>query len=311
MDGLPPVFIERLRQIIPQKYIASSLKTFSAKKNLAVRINTLKINKNALIAQLQEKNIRFKEISWCREALILEGATAQDPALAGFFQQGFLYAQSLSSLLPVLALDPKPGEAVLDFCAAPGSKTTQMAALMHNQGTITAVENIKGRFFKLKSVLSLMNAENVTCKLTDARRFRPWELFDKILVDAPCSSEGRFSVHDKKSCAFWSPRKIKEMSHKQKGILLAAGRLLKAGGILVYSTCTFAPEENEGVIGWFLGKTGNQFEVVPVDFPDIQRYPALGVWQGKKIDPQIQNSLRILPTKTMEGFFITKLARKW
>jgi len=310
MDDLPFVFIERLRQIIPKKHIAVSLKTFSTPKNLSVRINTLKINKNTLIEQLKEKHIRFKEISWCKEALVLNNVTAQDLALTEFFQQGFLYAQSLSSMLPALILNPGPGENILDFCAAPGSKTTQMAALMKNEGSIVAVENIRPRFFKLKSVVSLLGVENVSCKLTDARWFKSRELFDKILVDAPCSSEGRFSIHNKKSYAFWSPRKIKEMSHKQKGILLAASRLLKSGGTLVYSTCTFAPEENEGVIRWFLKKNEKQFEVKKIDFAGIKTYPAISTWEKREFNPQVQNCLRVLPAENMEGFFITKLERK-
>ena len=133
--------------------------------------------------------------------------------------------------------------------------------------------------------------------------------FDKILVDAPCSSEGRFKIADKKTFAYWSLRKIKEMVHKQRGLLLNASRLLKPGGTLVYSTCTFAPEENEGVVNWLLKKTAGALKVEPVLLDDVVSYPAVEEWEGKIFNPAVRNCFRVLPTSEMEGFFITKIVK--
>ena len=106
---------------------------------------------------------------------------------------------------------------------------------------------------------------------TDGRRLRAHDgLYDRILVDAPCSCEGRFIINEPKSFAYWSVRKIKEMSHKQKGLLLNASRLLGPGGILVYATCTFAPEENEEVVDWFLRKTDGRFELTPIRIDGVR-----------------------------------------
>jgi len=212
--------------------------------------------------------------------------------------------------LPVLVLDPRGGENILDMCAAPGSKTTQMAALMQNQGTIVAIEAVRNRYYKLKAVTSLLGVENVIFKLMDGRSYRAREqLFDKILVDAPCSCEGRFKVEDPKTYRYWSLRKIREMTRKQKGLLLNASRLLKPEGRLVYATCTFAPEENEEVLNWLLKKTAGTIRVDKIHIKDISAYPARQQWQGKTFDRQIENCLRILPDEKMEGFFIAKLQK--
>jgi 16S rRNA (cytosine1407-C5)-methyltransferase len=138
------------------------------------------------------------------------------------------------------------------------------------------------------------------------RRLREEAPFDRILVDAPCSCEGRFIIHEPKSFAYWSLRKIKEMSHKQKGLLLNASRLLAPDGVLVYATCTFAPEENEEVVDWFLRKTDGRFELTPMQIEGVKTYPCLTQWHKRSYDLRIRNAVRILPDERMEGFFIAK-----
>ena len=306
--SVPALFLERLKRILGEDlYSLYGIKGFEYDKLVTVRINLLKISIKEIEEILKNLGIAFRPVSWYPQALVLENITSQELGQTGLLDKGFLYSQALSSLLPVFILDPKPGERVLDLCAAPGSKTTQIAALMNNEGQIVAVENIRGRFYKLKSVLSLLGAEIVNVKMMDGRRYRDTEGFDKILVDAPCSSEGRFKTADKKSYAYWSLRKIKEMVHKQRGLLLSASRLIRPGGTLVYSTCTFAPEENEGVINWFLKKSGGAFKVEPIALDEVVRYPAVGEWEERIYDPDVKNCF--LPTKEMEGFFIAKLVK--
>ena len=172
------------------------------------------------------------------------------------------------------------------------------------------VEAIRQRYYKLRSVVEQMGAANIALKIMDGRRFKCDQLFDKILVDAPCSSEGRFHMDHPKTFAYWSPRKIKEMVRKQRGLLLSASRLLKPGGVMVYSTCTFAPEENEGVVDWLLRKTQGSLDMEAMDLKDIPHYPCLPEWQEKVFDPRVQRCLRILPENGMEGFFIAKFVKE-
>ena len=144
----------------------------------------------------------------------------------------------------------KGEEYILDLGAAPGSKTLQLAELMGNQGRIWAVESVRGRFFRLRDNLARHGAENVQIHLADGTRIwrRHSERFDRVLLDAPCSSEGRFHADAPKTYAYWSQKKIAEASRKQRRLCYSAVQCLKPGGVLVYSTCTFAPEENEAII---------------------------------------------------------------
>ena len=161
--------------------------------------------------------------------------------------------------------------------------------------------------------MSLLGASRAACYQTDARTFSPkTQAFDKILLDAPCSAEGRFSVHEPKSLGYWSIRKIHEMAYKQKGLLLHASRLLKPEGRLIYSTCTLAPEENEEAIDWLLRKTGGALSVIPLHlkgFSKIATYPCLTQWNKKTYHASIRECLRIHPTREMEGFFIAQLQK--
>ncbi|MBI5416188.1 MAG: RsmB/NOP family class I SAM-dependent RNA methyltransferase [Candidatus Omnitrophica bacterium] len=304
---LPSIFLERLKAIVGEGRYRDVLAGFSRPEILSVRVNTLKTTRSRILARLKELNISFKEVLWSAEALTLEGISREELGRMDLINDGSLYRQSFSSMLPVLALAPQPGERILDMCAAPGSKTTQIAALMENTGEIVAVEAVRGRYYRLKSVLAQTGVTNVSLKFTDARRFRSPQLFDRILFDAPCSSEGRFKTDDPETYAYWSPRKIKEMVRKQRGLLLHASRLLKPGGVLVYSTCTFAPEENEGVIDWLMRKTQRELTVQPVSFEGVTSYPALLTWQKKSFNRQVENCLRVLPDGHREGFFIAKV----
>jgi len=301
--NLPPEFEARLSEILPER----SPSLFHTKPFQCFRINTLKVSIEKAHELLAKRNIPFEKISFCPYAIFVERARGQEILSSELASEGFLYAQGLESMLPVLVLDPKPNERVLDLCAAPGSKTSQIAMHMNNQGILKANEFVRERLYRLKSVLQLTGAK-AQISSVDGRRLGKTskEVYDRILVDAPCSSEGRFNIMEPKSFAYWSLRKIKEMAHKQKGLLLNASRMLVPGGTLVYSTCTFAPEENEEVIDWFLKKTDGSFELAPISIEGVKAYPCLTRWQKHDFNPQMPRALRVLPDERMEGFFIAK-----
>jgi len=306
---LPKLFLERLRLIVPHQRWEGVLRTFGCPLAYSLRVNTPKATVVQLKEDLQREGIQFHLVPWFEQGLVIPEVGLHESKINEMIGQGILYKQSLSSMMPAMVLDPQPGEYVLDLCAAPGSKTSQMAAMMEKQGRLVAVENIRSRYYKLQVVLKQLGVTNVQTKLIDGRRFRSQELFDKILVDAPCSSEGRFKIDHPKSWAYWSLRKIREMVRKQRGLLLNASRLLKSGGVLVYSTCTFAPEENEVVLDWLLKKTNGLLKLQPISLVGIEFYPAILEWQGKRFRDEIRHCFRVLPTKEMEGFFIAKLVK--
>lgn len=315
--SLPEIFTDRLQLIMPQaEKEEGATSFFKSDQRVCMRINTLKMEPMEIFDQMDGFKIEYFKPSWSAISFWINRQFLDLSIWDEWFQQGFVYRQSLSSQLAPIILDPQPGERVLDLCSAPGSKSTQMAAMMKNAGYLICNEIVKSRLFKLKAVVEILGAENITFRMQDGRRYRGeklWgegEQFDRILVDAPCSSEGRFCVDDPKSYEYWSLRKIKEMKQKQRGLLMSAFRLLRSRGILVYSTCTFAPEENEGVVDWLLRKTKGQAEVVPIEIDQVKRYPAVLSWGKKVFDPSVKNCLRVFPEKPMDGFFICKIQKR-
>ncbi len=302
---LPKDFEHRMEEILPQRPAS----IFGPRLYQAFRINTLKISVDEAHALLSAAQVDFQKVSWCPYAIIVSKPSAQELLKSDFVKDGILYAQGLESMLAVMVLDPLPGQRVLDLCAAPGSKTTQIAMHMRNEGTLVANEPVRDRFYRLRSVVRLMGAAPKLISIDGRRLQERGGPFDRILVDAPCSCEGRFLIGEPKSFGFWSLRKIKEMSHKQKGLLLNAARLLAPGGILVYATCTFAPEENEEVVDFVLRKTQGAVELMPVDLPGVNRYPCLTQWQGRVYANPLHHAARIYPDERMEGFFIAKFTK--
>lgn len=313
--ALPPVFVERLKRILPAEHAEAVLAGFSIPRKFTLRVNTLKAAPADAVRHLESKGLRPEPVAWCAEALVLDASARAELRGDDWLQDGRLYPQNLSSLIPAIALGARPGERVLDLCAAPGSKTTQIAAGMRNQGEITAVEVIRDRYFKLKSVCELTGVRIAKLVCCDGRRFDPSHgaaagdkpLFDRILVDAPCSSEGLFDASDPETIGYWSERKIDEASKKQRGLLLSASRLLKPGGTLVYSTCSFAPEENEATVDWFLKKAAPGFRCVP---PAVAGFdgglPALEGWGKRTFHPDVRRAMRVLPDPSRIGFFVAK-----
>jgi 16S rRNA C967 or C1407 C5-methylase (RsmB/RsmF family) len=220
--------------------------------------------------------------------------------------EGRLYLMNPSSLLPGLALSPGPDDAVLDLCAAPGGKTLHLVALMGEgaTGPVSAVEATRARFFKLRGQLERFGAGHVRTYLKDGRevgRAVP-ERFDRVLVDAPCSSEARIRVDDPESFSTWSPRKVKECQHKQLGLLRSGLDALKPGGRLVYCTCSFSREENEEVVARTLAAFEGAVRLVEAGLDALRftRQPPLepGLGAGLAL------TRRVWPDGLWDGFFV-------
>ena len=312
MRELPDEFIQRLKQIIPAHHQQAVLNSFSVQKPLTLRVNTLCSSRESVTAVLENENIPFSLADWQPDALIIDNKWRQHVINSQLYRDGHVYSQNLSSQLVPLVLDPQASEEILDMCAAPGSKTCQIAGLMQNQGRLAAVEKIRNRFFKLKANLKQQHVTNTYTYLDDATglwRKTP-ERFDRILLDAPCSSEARFNAHDAKSYAHWSLRKVRECARKQKKLINSAIQCLKPGGTLVYSTCSFAPEENEAVLDHALTRFDHSIEIQPLSLPVNNYIAGLTKWQDNSYSDSVQQACRIIPDGIMQGFFIAKLRKR-
>jgi NOL1/NOP2/sun family putative RNA methylase len=280
----------------------------------SIRCNTLKIKPQELRKRLEEKGWKISQ-QWpdYPEAMIIENTL--NPGEIGKATEhllGYYYVQEVSSMLPALALEPKPNELVLDLCAAPGSKTTQMAAMMNNSGTIIANDKDIGRILILASNLERCGCTNAVITRNDAvqlceRLAKTNIKFDKILLDLPCSGEGTIRSSPK-TFLMWNIKMINKLSRLQRKIASSAVQLLKPDGTLVYSTCTHSPEENEEVVSFLVERFNMQVE--KINLP-VKCRPGLQEWEGEKFQEGTENSCRIYPQDNdTEGFFVAKLRFK-
>jgi 16S rRNA (cytosine1407-C5)-methyltransferase len=222
-------------------------------------------------------------------------------------ESGQIYIQNPASYFAVSILAPQPDEEILDLAAAPGGKTLAIAARMHNTGRLAAVEPIRGRFFRMQANLQRCGVTNVEFYQRDGRsvgRAVP-ERFDRVLLDAPCSSESRMNWQDASTYQHWSPRKVKETQRKQKSLIRSAYAALKPGGTLLYCTCSFAPDENELVVASLLKKTDAQ--IMPIAEYPSNSMPGLTQWLGKELNENLALTLRVLPAGSWDGFYVAKI----
>ena len=306
--ALPQEFLRRLSTVLPEKSVDLVLEAMEHTRPTTFRVNTIKTNAEALIPALNSAGFACVQVAWFSDAYILTHGTQRALSETSQYKSGELYVQSLSSMLPPIILDPKPGDRILDIAAAPGSKTTQMAAHMDNRGEIVANDTSQARIYRLKANLILQGATIAHISRDDGRAIwkRYTEYFDKVLVDVPCSMEGRFNSNDPKSYQDWSVKKVKELSHLQCWMLRSAISATRPGGTIVYSTCTLSPEENEEVLSWILEKEKGNVIMEEIRFAGDPFDPAILKWGTKNFDHTISKSARIYPTATMEGFYIAK-----
>ena len=305
---LPAAFLEKLKKIYPSQYV-SIVNSFSNKKEPTFRVNYLKTDLNSLRNILRDQRVRFRELNIPKGAFLLR-MPLREFQRKEVYQKGLVYVQNLSSMLVPLVLEPANGERILDLCAAPGAKTTQIVSLAP-EAEIIAIDKIRNRYYKLLANLENQGVKSAKVLLLDSiwvRKKFP-DYFDKILADVPCSAEGRFWLTNPKSFKYWKERKVKEMVHKQKKLLHSAFFALKEGGILVYSTCTFSPEENEGVINWFLSKFKEAVELVPINIGLNNVTPGFTGFKDKKFSQDLRLARRVIPNDLMEGFFIAKIRK--
>lgn len=310
---LPEPFLKRMHAILPTEWYETVIRTFSQEKGTSFRLNHINGGNGESIAALEDDGLITKLVAGLSDVWTVDPSHRDLLVNSRELQEGRIYIQNVSSMIPPLVLNPKEGEQILDLAAAPGSKTIQLADMTGETGQILAVEKIRKRFYKLQDNLTRNGAGFVKTYMGDGERVwkRNMETFDRVLLDAPCSTEGRFLESNPETYHYWSMRKVKEMVRKQSRLLYSAVQCLKPGGTLVYSTCTFAPEENEGVVDRILKQFGENLSVEEIELPSSAQWMAgLTEWKHKKFDPQLTHTRRILPDHIYEGFYISKIKKR-
>lgn len=309
---LPKSLIYRFREILPLNRIESVLHAFTVRRPTTIRANTLKISGHELRRALLAAEVKPDTVFWYRDAFIIRNKTLKYIRTLKYYTDGYLYVQSLASMIPPLILNPKPGEKILDMAAAPGSKTTQMAAMMENKGEIVANDPNPIRAQKLNANLLLQGAGNVKIILGHGEKlFKTYpDYFDKVLVDTPCSGEGRINVFEWESYKYWSYKHLLEYSALQRKLLTSALLCVKKGGTVVYSTCSLSPEENEEVVSSVLEKAGGLVTTENIHLHNFPFEKPLMEYKGQVYHKDVAKSARIYPSNLMEGFYIAVLKRK-
>lgn len=299
-------FVEKYKRILG-KEIEKFLQFSSKPLVHTIRVNTLKISTQKLIKRLENKGWEFQQVPWYEDGFWV---IKPEYNLGNTLEHalGYFYVQEAASMLPPLVLEPKQNEIILDLCASPGSKTTQMAQLMKNTGVIIA-NDIKERINPLVANLQRCGVINTIVTRMDGRFFsKVQQRFDKVLVDAPCSGTGAIRK-DHSIAKMWNPNMVRGLSRLQKSLLLAGFDSLTESGILVYSTCSLEPEENEEVIDFLLQQRENA-TLEKIEVKNIKLRKALKRWENKKYDKSIHKCVRIYPQDNdTEGFFIAKVRK--
>lgn len=338
---LKPLFLERIQKLFPDKKdFESYLEILKVPPVRSIRCNTLKISTEDLKKRLESRGWKIKQ-PWKNypEVMIVEGKysnvnledvkdnNANDkkrgdnnlidlsPGELGNSIEhllGYYYVQELASMLPVIALIPEKNEKILDLCASPGSKTTQLASALENNGTIIANEISLGRIKILANNLERCGVSNVIITKKEGsalcRRLQRLNFeFDKILVDAPCSGEGTLRSSPR-TYIMWNINSVKQLSGIQKNLVSSAIPLLKVGGELIYSTCTHSPEENEEIADFIL-KNFPEMKIEKISLP-VKTREGITSWEDKEYSKQVKLAQRVYPQdNNTEGFFVAKFKK--
>ena len=278
--------------------VNSILEGLTKSRKTTIRVNTIKTCMTEIKEILEKEEISFKEVPWNDFALIIENADESRIRKLQIYNNGEIYMQSLSSMIPPIVLNPQANESILDMAAAPGGKTTEMACLSNNQAMITACEKNKIRCDKLKYNLEKQGVNRITIMQEDARKLSDFFKFDKILLDAPCSGSGTINITDSNLEKYFSKELYIRAIKTQKELLEKAAKIVKIRGEIVYSTCSVLKDENEKIIQNILNK--NNFEIVPINM-NITEIPILPT--------TIEGTLCVCPTKIYEGFYVAKIKK--
>lgn len=300
METTIPKFLEeKLEKQYGEELTHEILEGYKKQRRVTLRVNTIKSDIEKIEKELNEAEIEYEKVKWSKDAFIINNKREKEIEELEVYKNGAIYLQSLSSMLPPIVLDPKQGTDILDMAAAPGGKTTQIAALVNNKASITACELNNIRAQRLKYNIEKQGATCVYVMQQDSRKIDDFFSFDQILLDAPCSGSGTLNINDENLSKIFTEKLIQKSVKSQSELLKKALKILKPGKEMVYSTCSILQEENENIINT-LNK--NLYEIIPIEFKGKEELPILPT--------KIDGTLCVMPNELYEGFFIAKIRKR-
>ncbi|MBW1974427.1 MAG: NOL1/NOP2/sun family putative RNA methylase [Deltaproteobacteria bacterium] len=300
-------FLERYRDIVEDWNLF--LEFINRPLEPGVWVNTLKTSVASFMEFTRAIGVDLIPVKWCPFAFRTPDFRKITTSWTHLL--GLCHVHDIISILPVLLLNLEPGDLLLDLCAAPGNKTALSAVLMNNKGLVVANDADRFRLQTVDHMTSRMGTLNVVTTRQNGANFpKCTGYFDKVLVDAPCSCEGT-SRRDPSVLRWCSEKVSQRMSILQKRLLERAVKLCKPGGRIVYSTCTYAPEENEMVIQHVLDNFADEVRVMPVDVPGLKYSRGIDRWKGNKLSEQLINCARVWPHQNDTGGFFVAVLEKF
>lgn len=307
---LPALFRKKMIDLLGENEFEQFLESYDQPRTFGLRVNTVKVEKADFLAK---SPFALSKVPWASEGFYYE--EGERPGKHPYYHAGLYYIQEPSAMAPVELLQVRPGERVLDLCAAPGGKSTQIAAKLQGEGVLVVNDIHSDRVKALVKNLELLGVRNaIVLNEKPERMLKVFQgYFDKILIDAPCSGEGMFRKEEE-MMQQWERHSVQEFAVMQRELLGQADQMLAPGGMIVYSTCTFSPEENEAQIAEFLDKHP-AFDVVPVKGfgagrPDWLRSPWCEEEFSDRAREAVAGTARLWPHRLRgEGHFVAVLRR--
>lgn len=307
---IPEEFIRRYAQLLSEQDLKKLLEFLFKPLRKSLRVNTLKARVEEVKALLEEKGYRLHPIPWINEGFWVEGEESLGKLVEHAI--GLFYIQDASSMVPPLVLQPEPGEIVLDMASAPGGKSIHIAALMRNSGILVMNEPLLHRLKVMVGNIERMGVVNsaITQLRGNAFGWRLPNFFDKVLLDAPCSAEGSTRKEQDFFRKLWNLSFIRRAQNVQRDLITAGIHALKPGGVLVYSTCTMTPEENEEILQHALKTFGGKIEVEEVRLEGLKAYPGVKTFEGREYPDEVKRVVRIWPfLNDSEAFVLFKIRK--
>lgn len=296
MNTLPTFLYNKLLNQYGEEITNKIINGYAQNRYTTIRVNTLKTSVSKVKETLLNLGYEIDEVPWYEKALIIKNKCENDIKKLDIYEDGQIYMQSLSSMLPVIILNPKENESILDMASAPGSKTTQIGIETNDKALITACEKDKIRFERLKYNVQKQGIKHITFLNEDASNLDDFYSFDEILLDTPCTGSGTINLNQNIK---FTEEYLKKLVSIQEKLLRKAIKLLKPNSEMVYSTCSILKEENENNLKKILNEN---IEIVPIDEQLFKSIPLLPT--------SIKGTINVMPNNIYEGFFIAKIRKK-